>query len=60
MKKNEIITGREMLNRVMRADGYKYVVAWNKIYASNLLEDLRFEKGKLYEDEFLILKYLII
>lgn len=51
-KKNEIITGREMLNRVMRADGYKYVVAWNKIYASNLLEDLRFEKGKLYEDEF--------
>ncbi len=45
--------GRQLLKRVLDADGYKYVVAWNKIYSRNIFEHLLFEKGKTYEDEYM-------
>lgn len=34
------------------------VVAWNKLYKASLLERLRYKKGYLHEDEFLIHKIL--
>ncbi|SCZ80177.1 glycosyltransferase family 2 protein [Pseudobutyrivibrio xylanivorans] len=34
------------------------VVSWNKMYKRELFNELRFEKGKLHEDEFMINKLL--
>lgn len=36
-----------------RADGWNYIVAWNKLYKKKLFDTVRFEKGKLHEDEFI-------
>lgn len=47
------MTGQQILEKVLTADGYRYVVAWNKLYRSTLFEKLKFKKGMLYEDEFL-------
>ncbi|MFR9431364.1 glycosyltransferase family 2 protein, partial [Streptococcus pneumoniae] len=47
------LTGQQILEKVLTADGYRYVVAWNKLYRSTLFEKLKFKKGMLYEDEFL-------
>lgn len=49
----QVILGLDLLERVLTSNGYKYVVAWNKLYKSILFDDLRFDKGKLYEDEFI-------
>lgn len=49
----EVITGKELLSLVLTSSGYKYVVAWNKIYKKSLFDNIRFDKGKLYEDEFI-------
>ncbi|KXT76962.1 glycosyltransferase family 2 protein [Streptococcus sp. DD12] len=45
--------GHALLNRVLDDDGYKYVVAWNKIYRRDIFRQLLFEKGKTYEDEYM-------
>lgn len=58
LKPSECVNGQEILNRVLEPDGYKYVVAWNKLIERNTLADLRFPKGKLYEDEFINYKLL--
>ena len=34
--------------------------AWNKLYKKRLFQDLRFDKGKLHEDEFIIHKVLFL
>lgn len=34
--------------------------AWNKLYKKRLFQDLRFENGKLHEDEFIIHKVLFL
>ena len=34
--------------------------AWNKIYKKSLFQDLRFDNGKLHEDEFIIHKVLFL
>ena len=47
------ITGKELLSEVLTSYGYQYVVAWNKLYKLELFSDLKFEKGKVYEDEFI-------
>lgn len=47
------ITGKELLSEVLTSYGYQYVVAWNKLYKAELFFNLKFEKGKLYEDEFI-------
>ena len=38
---------------VLTPYGYKYVVAWNKMYSAQVFENNLFDKGKLYEDEYL-------
>ncbi|NOM41635.1 hypothetical protein, partial [Klebsiella pneumoniae] len=47
------MSGQQILEKALTADGYRYVVAWNKLYRSTLFEKLKFKKGMLYEDEFL-------
>ena len=34
-------------------DGYSYVVAWNKLYKRELFDNIKFAKGKVYEDEWI-------
>lgn len=47
------LSGQQVLEKVLTSNGYRYVVAWNKLYRSTLFEKLKFKKGMLYEDEFL-------
>lgn len=48
-----IVSGHQLLREVLTPYGGKYVVAWNKLYKRKLFETLRFEKGMLYEDEYI-------
>lgn len=45
--------GSELLKKVLTDTGYKYVVAWNKLYKSELFQKHLFAKGKIYEDEYI-------
>lgn len=49
---NLLTTGREVLDHILTSYGYKYVVAWNKMYSAKVLKEHLFDKGKLYEDEY--------
>ena len=46
------VDGRYILSNVLSKTGYKYVVAWNKLYKREIFENLRFPVGKYYEDEY--------
>lgn len=52
----EVILGFQLLQKVLRHDGSKYVVMWNKLYRRELFTDLRFDKDKIYEDEYINFK----
>ncbi len=52
-QKLECFEGEEVMNRLQR-DNDRTVVAWNKLYKAELFESLRYEKGRLHEDEYLI------
>lgn len=54
--KVEIVSGVELLNRVLTKDGYRYVVVWNKLYHKNCFLNLRFDENRYYEDEYLSYK----
>lgn len=47
------ISGCELLKLVFKKNGYAFVVAWNKLYKRTLFDKLKFEKGKIYEDEYI-------
>lgn len=47
------ISGKDILTHILTSYGYKYVVSWNKLYKSEIFFENKFEKGKLYEDEFI-------
>lgn len=52
--KKEVISGRELLEHVFnKENGMAYTVVWNKMFSRGLFKDLKFAKGKLYEDEFI-------
>lgn len=48
-----LVDGIEILQEVLSSYGYVYVVSWNKMYKREIFDYLCFEKGKLYEDEYL-------
>lgn len=50
---NSLVMGKDVLDYVLTPYGYKYVVAWNKMYSAQVFENNLFDKGKLYEDEYL-------
>lgn len=49
--KIEILDKEEAISRIY-TQGVKYVVAWNKLYKSDLFQNVRYREGKLNEDEF--------
>lgn len=48
----------EALNELYSDNNIIFTVAWNKIYKRYLFNNLRYELGKLHEDEFIIHKIL--
>lgn len=44
--------GRDEIIQEME-ENWKVIVAWNKLYKKDLFNDLRFELGRIHEDEFL-------
>lgn len=52
-----ILTGEEFVYRSLATDeGWKYIVAWNKLFKRSVLGDSPFEYGKYFEDEFSLVK----
>ena len=50
--KNEVLTSDEMLEKIINSNqGYKYIVAWNKLYSKKALSGVKFPAGKIHEDE---------
>lgn len=52
--KNNIISGQKLLKLAYLKNGFVYQVVWNKIYNRNLFEKMEFQKGRYYEDEYLL------
>ncbi|MBQ2116697.1 MAG: glycosyltransferase family 2 protein [Lachnospiraceae bacterium] len=52
---DEIILDKEdMFEKITVSPCWYYVVAWNKLYKSEILKKVQYQKGKLHEDEFAI------
>ncbi|MEH7131458.1 glycosyltransferase, partial [Neobacillus drentensis] len=51
-------TNIEALYELYENNSENFVVAWNKLYKQKLFTDLRFEKGRIHEDEFISHKLL--
>lgn len=51
--KTEVFEGEEVMHCLQHRN-LLTVVAWNKLYKRSLFAELRYPKGKLHEDEFLI------
>lgn len=54
-----VYDGKELLAKVIEKNGCFYVTAWNKLYKKEIWDNLRFEDGKVHEDEFVIHKVLL-
>ena len=51
----ETLTARQAYERAELApDSWRYVVAWNKLYRRELFDRVRYEEGRLHEDEFMV------
>ena len=57
-EKVETMTNVEALKSIYGNWGTDMVVAWNKLYKRELFEELRYNEGKVHEDEFMIHKVL--
>lgn len=55
---HEIVDANVLLKRIVQDKYWRYVPAWNKLYKKEIWTSLRFPKGKLHEDEFVIHKVL--
>lgn len=53
----KIYDGMEIL-RLLRGDNTKIIVAWNKLYKTELFHNIRYPVGKLHEDEFVVHRLL--
>ena len=53
-KELTVIDGRTLLRYYYKDGGSVNVVAWNKIYRRELFNNIKFAKGKFYEDEYLL------
>lgn len=53
--RNETLLSTEVERKYYKnkKQGFWYVVAWNKIYRASVFENLEYDEGKIYEDEFL-------
>lgn len=48
------IDGRKLLTYIYQPDSVTEIVAWNRMYKRELFDKLSFQKGKYFEDEFLL------
>ena len=55
---HEIVDANVLLKRIVQDKYWRYVPAWNKLYKKEIWTSLRFPKGKVHEDEFVIHKVL--
>lgn len=53
----EIFTGQDVMNN-LQYKNLLTVVAWNKLYKAELFEGLRYPKGHIHEDEFIVHRVL--
>lgn len=53
----KIYEGMEILH-LLRGDNTKIIVAWNKLYKTELFHNIRYPVGKLHEDEFVVHRLL--
>ena len=51
--KNEVLSKKEMLCKLLENKHWYYSIACNKLYKNNLMQDIRFPKEKIHEDEFI-------
>lgn len=51
---NECISSYDILEKLCGNKGWYYVIASAKLYKKSLFEDIRFPKGKVHEDAFII------
>ena len=54
----EIISGKELLIKQDKDNYIDIVVAWNKLYKKSVFQDLKYPKGRIHEDEYVIYKIL--
>ena len=54
----EVYNSIESLEKIYSSKGLEFVVAWSKLYDRSLFDDLRFEEGRIHEDEFIVHKIL--
>ena len=52
--KNEVFNGTQGLKKLYESQSGYYAVVWNKLYKKNILSDIEFPVGKLYEDIFVM------
>lgn len=50
----KIYTRLEILNALYGKDSLSIIVAWNKLYRKSIWNKLRYPKGRIHEDEFVI------
>ncbi len=56
---DEVISGIDVLQKMHTMKrGIFYVFSWNKLYRKHLFSDVRFPKGKLSEDSFIVHRIL--
>lgn len=57
---DEILQSIEVEKRYYknRKYGFWYVVSWNKIYKAEIFDELKYDEGMIYEDEFLFHKLI--
>ena len=53
-----IFNNIEALNKLYSKSNVNIVVPWCKLYKKELFEDLRYDEGRIHEDEFIIHKLL--
>lgn len=44
----------DLFKYIIRSNGWYYVTAWNRIYDRKLFDEIRFPKGKISEDMFVV------
>lgn len=57
-KRSVNLSNIDALNMLYSEKGAEFTVAWNKLYNKELFDDIRFEYGKIHEDEFIAHKIL--
>lgn len=52
--KREVFSKEEGLYKILDANNWSYVTAWNKLYKREIWDGIEFPKGKIHEDQFVI------